>query len=246
MGKMGSNRRFILYFVIAFLSIIVYINALDNGFHYDDEHDIVTNSFLGKWENIPLLFSSAQFYQDKIISTDHYRPVVYVTYAFNKIIGGNNPFGYHVVNLAFHIGSALLVFLIVKAMLGSSEKVANIGNSEQVAGSRKNIAGSRLEDSPATFSATCYPLPATSFIALTAALIFAVHPFNSEVVNYITARSSLMSGFFYLLAFYCWVQYRKVGGSSEQVTGKDSPATCYPLPATLFAFPKPDHLYRCP
>jgi len=27
-------------------------------------------------------------------------------------------------------------------------------------------------------------------------------------VNYITARSSVMSGFFYLLAFYCWVRFR--------------------------------------
>src|SRR4030067_376224 len=46
------------------------------------------------------------------------------------------------------------------------------------------------------------------YIALASALIFAVHPFNSEAVNYITARSSLMSGFFYLLAFYFWVRYR--------------------------------------
>src|SRR3972149_3004726 len=46
------------------------------------------------------------------------------------------------------------------------------------------------------------------YISLASALIFAVHPFNSEVVNYITARSSVMSGFFYLLAFYCWVKFR--------------------------------------
>jgi hypothetical protein len=39
-------------------------------------------------------------------------------------------------------------------------------------------------------------------------MIFLVHPLNSEVVNYITARSSVMSGFFYLLAFYCWVRFR--------------------------------------
>jgi len=51
------------------------------------------------------------------------------------------------------------------------------------------------------------------FIALASALIFAVHPFNSEAVNYITARSSLMSGFFYLTGLYCWVRYR--GGEGE-------------------------------
>ncbi len=52
-------------------------------------------------------------------------------------------------------------------------------------------------------------LPAT-FTALAVAFIFAVHPFNSEVVNYITARSSVMCSFFYLLSFYCWILFRNV------------------------------------
>src|SRR4030067_1196946 len=107
----------ISFLLIASLSIIVYFNALDNGFHYDDEHDIVSNSFLKEWGNIPLFFTGGRFYRDEILRTDHYRPLVYVTYALNKITGGNNPFGYHVVNLAFHIGSAMLLYLIIRGML---------------------------------------------------------------------------------------------------------------------------------
>src|SRR3990172_9204387 len=179
----------ISFLVVTLLSIIVYINALDNGFHYDDEHYIVVNPFLEKLENVPYLFTTPRFYSDDRAFTAHYRPLVYVSYALNKITGGNNPFGYHVVNLAFHIGSAFLVFLIVKAMLGGG-----------------------LEDRN---QITPYFEPA--YTALAAALIFAIHPFNSEVVNYITARSSVMSGFFYLLAFYCWVKYRrqKIEGRSK-------------------------------
>ncbi len=64
------------------------------------------------------------------------------------------------------------------------------------------------------------------FIAIAAALIFAVHPFNSEAVNYITARSSLMSGFFYLTALYCWVRYRGTTQSQETLhTGGVGSAT---------------------
>jgi len=49
----------------------------------------------------------------------------------------------------------------------------------------------------------------TAFLApFSAGLIYLIHPFNSEAINYVSARSSLMSGFFYLLAFYCWVKYR--------------------------------------
>ncbi|OGW41838.1 MAG: hypothetical protein A2132_05675 [Nitrospirae bacterium RBG_16_43_11] len=46
------------------------------------------------------------------------------------------------------------------------------------------------------------------FIPLAAGILFLTTPFNSEVVNYITARSSVMCSFFYLLSFYCWVRFR--------------------------------------
>src|SRR3990167_535614 len=52
------------------------------------------------------------------------------------------------------------------------------------------------------------------FIALAAGLIFLLHPFNSEVVNYITARSSVMCSFFYLFSFYCWIRFREVTNRS--------------------------------
>ncbi|HZX47878.1 MAG TPA: tetratricopeptide repeat protein [Nitrospirota bacterium] len=179
--KMLNHKVLLPFIIIAAISGIVYLNSLHNGFQYDDEPDIVKNTFLGKWENIPRFFTSVQFYRDEVLRTDHYRPLLYVTYSLNKIAGGNNPFGYHVVNLAFHIVSAMLLFMIIKAMLENG---------------RGDASG--------------------FYIALTAALIFAVHPFNSETVNYITARSSLMSSFFYLLAFYCWVRYREGRGRGEK------------------------------
>ncbi|MDI6795264.1 MAG: hypothetical protein QME81_20780, partial [bacterium] len=47
----------------------------------------------------------------------HYRPLWSVSFAINYAIGGLNPVGYHLVNLAFHVGSAFMLFLIVQAML---------------------------------------------------------------------------------------------------------------------------------
>lgn len=46
------------------------------------------------------------------------------------------------------------------------------------------------------------------FAAFTSGLIFLVHPFNTEAVNYVTARTTVLSAFFYLLAFYWWVKFR--------------------------------------
>ena len=197
MKRLFSHNITVLILLIV-LTGIVYINSLNNGFHFDDYHHIVKNKHIRSLSNIPRFFIDMNTFSFSDESSSHYRPLVLVTHAINYAIGGVNPAGYHVVNLMFHIGSAFLLYLIIKTMLDSSEQVANLGSSEQV-------AGSRLKDSPAT----CYPLPATSFIALASALIFAVHPFNSEAVNYITARSTVMSGFFYLLAFYCWVKFRE-------------------------------------
>lgn len=44
--------------------------------------------------------------------------------------------------------------------------------------------------------------------AFFAALIFAIHPLFSEAVNYISARSSVLATFFYLLAFYQFIKFR--------------------------------------
>ena len=83
------------------------------------------------------------------------------------------------------------------------------------------------------------------FTALASGMIFLVHPFNSEAVNYITARSSVMSGFFYLLAVYCWVRYREGGGRGEKIEDRSSPSpsstsapplTSYFYLASLLAF----------
>src|SRR3972149_10075797 len=81
------------------------------------------------------------------------------------------------------------------------------------------------------------------YISLASALIFAVHPFNSEVVNYIKARSSVMSGFFYLLAFYCWVRFRSqkksyfyIGSLLAFISGMLSKEVVITLPVMLLLY----------
>ncbi len=212
---------------LVLLSSLVYFNSLENGYHFDDYHHIVDNPHLKDIRNIPsFFFDTTKF--SKTGWQNHYRPLLLVTYALNYYAGRLQPVGYHVVNLAFHVGSAFLVFLIVESMLAGSKEGVAAGFSlrPKFSSPATNLArrlkpaatglatglGRRLKP-----AATGYLLPAACFAALAASLIFAVHPFNSEVVNYITARSSVMSGFFYLLAFYCWVKYR------SQATGVTPP-----------------------
>src|SRR5206468_12354008 len=81
----------------------------------------------------------------------------------------------HLVNVGFHILTALLVFGIV----------------------RRTLARPRLRDS---FTATA------DTIALVCALIWMVHPIQTESVDYLTQRTELMMGFFYLLTMYAAIR----------------------------------------
>ena len=193
--------------ILIFLLSLIYFNSLKNGYHFDDYHHIVDNPHLKNIRNISSFFVDTTKFS-KTGWQNHYRPLLLVTYALNYYYGRLQPAGYHVVNLAFHVGSAFLVFLIVEVMLISPTL------SLPLQGGVKKGGGSQ--------SSTVY------FIPLVSALIFAVHPFNSEVVNYISARSSVMSAFFYLLAFYFWVKFREKGVGKEDV-----PSTVYYIVSLL-------------
>jgi len=150
----------------------IYLNSLSNGFHYDDGHHITGNPHIRSILNIPDFFLDPSLLSGfKSSGGGLYRPLLMVSYVFNYSLGGLNPIGYHLVNLVFHIGSAFMIYLIVRKLM----------------------------------------LPSLSgfFPALASGFIFLVHPFNSEVVNYITARSSVMCAFFFLLSFWFWIRFRE-------------------------------------
>jgi Flp pilus assembly protein TadD len=103
------------------------------------------------------------------------RPVVALTLLLNHRLGGVNVAGYHLVNLAVHIGAALALFGIVRRtlLLGRWN-----GRFEQSA----------------------------PWLALAVALIWMVHPLQTESVTYVIQRCESLMGLFYLLTLYCVIR----------------------------------------
>ena len=221
-GKIKTE--ILVLFLIALLSAIIYSNSLRNPFHFDDTHHIIDNPYLKSLRHIPDIFTDTRAFSVWEGNNRHYRPLLLLTHSINYAIGGLKPAGYRLVNLTFHAGSAFLIFLIVQAMLGSSKEVAGSRKSE-VRSKKLEVRSQKLEVRSQIFSSNFLPLTSYFYIAFTAGLIFAVHPFNSEVVNYISARSSVMSSFFYLLAFYYWMKFR---------SQRQAPPTYYLLPTTYY------------
>ena len=118
------------------------------------------------------------------------RPVADLTFAVNYAIGGLHVTGYHLVNIAVHILAALALFGIVRRTL-----------------TMPLIAG-RFDDAAATLLGFC------------AALIWMVHPLQTEAVNYVVQRAESLMGLFYLLTLYALI--RAVSSPQPATTQTDA------------------------
>jgi tetratricopeptide (TPR) repeat protein len=107
------------------------------------------------------------------------RPLVNLSFAINYALGGFNVVGYHLVNIALHLACGLLVFGIVRHTLNFVAE--------------RWLPQDRLR-------------PHGLNLAWVVALIWTVHPLNTEAVNYVTQRTELMMAFFYLLTLYASIR----------------------------------------
>jgi protein O-mannosyl-transferase len=147
----------------AAVSALVYVNALDNPFVYDDFRTVLNNpSIEDLWE------VSAIVYREMT------RPVVNFSYALDRAISGGSVFGYHATNVLLHVLNVLLLF---------------------------HVARRAVEDQQARMAAEPGRLAVkATVVAFTSAATFGLHPMMTEAVGYISGRSELLCGAFFLAA----------------------------------------------
>jgi hypothetical protein len=152
---------------LAVVTAAVYINSLPNGFHYDDVPMILKNPAVKQIERLPEHFWSVTIGNQD--GTPSYRPLVMVSYGLNYRWGGENPVGYHVVNIALHVMASVLVALLL------------------------------------------WQLSANALAACLGGAMFALHPIQTEAVNYITARSSVLYSATAIAAVVAFIRFRATG-----------------------------------
>lgn len=109
----------------------------------------------------------------------------FLTFALNHHFGGLDTFGYHIVNTAIHAANSLLIFALV-LLVFRTPFMEEAQKLEKVRG--------------VGFA-----------VALSSALIFAVHPVNTQAVTYITQRFASIATFFYLLSAVAYIRARLYG-----------------------------------
>lgn len=154
------------FLAIIVVGLIVYANSLVVPFLLDDQYAILENPHIRHlwplWEALAPAPRAA----------DSWRPLISLSLAINFAISGFQVWSYHLVNVAIHLASALVLFGIV----------------------RRTLAGHRLG---ARYGAVATPL------AFVTALLWMVHPLQTQSVTYIIQRAESLMGLFYLLTLYC-------------------------------------------
>ncbi len=158
--------------VVAAAAFAVHLPALFGEFVYDDMTQVLQNRWIRDLGNLGEIFSGSVWsFQAASGVSNYYRPAMHVIYALEYQLFGLKPWGFHLVNLLLHAAVSVLVLLLVRRLF------ADLGGS---------LAESRSGFRTPEFAA---------------ALLFAIHPVNTEAVAWVAAVPELSFTLFGLLAF---------------------------------------------
>ena len=114
-----SQFTLLLVIIVIFISsFAVYFNSLSNDFVYDDVTQVWDNPWIKDFRHMPEIFSKSVWsFQTGTKTSNYYRPLMHTFYMFSYHIFGLKPWGFHFVNILFHAGVSVLVFIITMKLL---------------------------------------------------------------------------------------------------------------------------------
>lgn len=108
------------------------------------------------------------------------RPILNLSFALNYALGGSDVRGYHAANILIHVLAGLALFGLLRRTLQA-------------------VGSARDSDRSSGDSAT--------WQAFAIALLWTLHPLQTEAVTYTVQRGESLMGLFYLLTLYCFTRY---------------------------------------
>lgn len=151
-----SGASFLSIACIVILGMLVYGHTLHVPWYFDDLPNIVENIAIRDLDQaLRNLLSSG-------------RGLTQLTFALNYRAGGLEVAGYHLVNIAVHLGTSCVVLLILQRIFRSSCRLPFFG-----------------------------------------ALLFLVHPLQTQAVTYIVQRMTSLAGLFFFLGLYLYIRSRE-------------------------------------
>jgi protein O-mannosyl-transferase len=213
--------------LIVAAGVAAYANSRSGVFVFDDGPAIVANSSIQRlWPIGPVLAPPGD------AQTVSGRPLLNLSLALNYALDGLQVRGYHAVNLAIHILAALVLLGILQRTLarGMRKKAEAEGRKgiQRVSGTG-GTSGTLHPSFLISHPSPCHlvnlsPCRAALAAAFAIALLWLVHPLQTESVTYIIQRAESLASLFYLLTLYCVIR-----GAEQEAGHPASPGTPWAL-----------------
>ena len=161
-------------YIILIIGLCLYFYSLFGKFLWDDEEQIVNNSYIHSISNIPEFFLGSTFNTGGAGSLTgiYYKPLLITLFSVIYSIFGNNSFFFHLFQLSLHIINSVCIFIIFnyffnKIIIKEIKYLKRFG----------------------------------IWISFFGAILFLVHPINVESVVYISASQEVLFFTFGIMSF---------------------------------------------
>lgn len=178
MQKSEMIKEALKVLLLILVTVCSYLNSLDGTFVFDDSR-IYDNPAV-KLET----FSLSGIVQAVRGMEPASRPVANLTFVLNYLADGFMVRGYHLVNLCIHLIAGILLYYLLKTLLG----LPTIQNR----------------------------LRKTGGIAFASALLWMVHPLQTQAVSYIVQRMTSLAALFFVLSLLLYARGRLAASADRR------------------------------
>ena len=186
--------------LIALAASAAWHNSFSGPFIFDDVPAIEQNQTIRHW-------STALLPPNADGLTVSGRPLLNLSFALNYALSGSRVWSYHAFNLCIHVLAGLTLFGIVRRTLqlrSGQALAAKAGGEQGASGTNfEHRAPPPLHLTPYT---SLFAAGEATSLALVVALLWTVHPLQTEAVTYVVQRAESLMGLFYLLTLYCFIR----------------------------------------
>lgn len=169
---------YLLVFLIAILTVLVYLPALDNDFvNWDDPYYIDENLHIRSLDFQFLKWMFSTFHMQ------NWHPLTWLSHAIDYALWGLNPIGHHLTSIMLHVLNTVLVVILIIRLFNERHAHRSVSLSPNEYGK------------------------ASLCTALVTGLLFALHPLHVESVAWISERKDILCAFFFLLSMISYVNY---------------------------------------
>ncbi len=212
--------------VIVLAALAVYANSFSGPFIYDDVVSITQNP------TIRHLWPVGRVLSPPMHLTVSGRPLVNFSLALNRALSGDAVWSYHALNVLIHILAGLALFGLVRRTL---LRPVFAGLPPSLKLWRTSLRASPPALDPGASGQRSNLTDSATGLAFAVALLWVVHPLQTESVTYVIQRAESLMGLFYLLTLYCFVrgvESARTSNAERRTSNAESPTTNYELPTT--------------